>query len=161
VVTTAERGGVTPGFEVALVRPRIPPNIGNVARTCAAFGAPLHLIAAPALRLDLAALRRAGVDSWSQLELHTHDHLSETLTLTGARPIAFSVDGEAPLTGFEFQRGDLLVFGPEDEGLTASDLEGVEAVRVRIPHGREVRSLNLATSVGIGVWAAWSSLTRA
>jgi tRNA (cytidine/uridine-2'-O-)-methyltransferase len=148
-------------LEVALVRPAIPPNVGNAARTCAAFEIPLHLIAAAAVRLDDAALRRAGVDTWAQLEVHTHDHLAEALALTGCRPIAFTVDGDVSLSEMVFEPGDLLVFGPEDEGLGDADLEGIEATRVRIPHGAAVRCLNLASSVAIGVWAAWSSLARA
>ncbi|MBN2361757.1 MAG: tRNA (uridine(34)/cytosine(34)/5-carboxymethylaminomethyluridine(34)-2'-O)-methyltransferase TrmL [Deltaproteobacteria bacterium] len=147
-----------PPVEVALVRPQIAPNVGNAARTCAAFGVPLHLIGPLGFSLDDAALRRAGVDSWAQLEVHCHRHLDEVLKLTGGRAVAFTTDGDRLLSGFDFCVGDVLVFGTENTGLSADDLAGCEPQRVRIPHGDWVRSLNLSTCVGIGVYAALCGL---
>jgi tRNA (cytidine/uridine-2'-O-)-methyltransferase len=149
---------IRPPVEVALVRPQIAPNVGNAARTCAAFGVPLHLVGPLGFSLDDAALRRAGVDSWAQLEVHWHHHLVEVLALTGGRPVAFTTGGDRSLSEFEFCAGDVLVFGAEATGLTVEDLAGCNPRRVRIPHGRWVRSLNLATSVGIGVYAALFAL---
>jgi len=147
-----------PAVEVVLVRPQIAPNVGNAARTCAAFGVPLHLVGPFGFSLEDAALRRAGVDSWAQLELHVHRHLVEVLALTGGRPVAFTTGGDHVLSRFEFRRGDLLVFGCEPSGLSAEDLADCHPLRVRIPHGRWVRSLNLSTSVGIGLYAALATL---
>lgn len=151
---TARVFSLQPAIEVVLVRPQIAPNAGNAARTCAAFGVPLHLVGPLGFSLEDAELRRAGVDSWAQLEVHCHRHLVEVLALTGGRPVAFTTGGDLLLPQFEFRRGDVLVFGCEASGLSDADLAGCDPVRVRIPHGRWVRSLNLSTSVGIGLYAA-------
>ncbi len=146
--------------EVVLVRPQIPPNVGNAARTCAAFGLPLHLVGPSSVRLDDPSLRRAGVDTWSQLEIHRHDHLAEVVALTAGRAVAFTTGAAVSLVDFVFTEGDLLVFGPEATGLEPADLQGVTAETVRIPQGEQIRSLNLATCVGIGSYAALLSLGR-
>lgn len=143
---------------MVLVRPEIAPNVGNVARTCAALGLPLHLVGPTGFRIHDASLRRAGVDTWAQLELHWHRHLREVVALCGGRVLAHTTDGEIPLSPFDYVAGDLLVFGCESQGLAVEDLEGCTALRVRLPQARDLRSLNLATSVGMSCALALGGL---
>lgn len=144
--------------EVVLVRPEIAPNVGNVARTCAALDLPLHLVGELPFALSDASLRRAGVDTWAQLELHWHRHLREVIALCGGRALVFTTGGSLALPEVRFAPGDLLVFGRESSGLTAEDLQGCPTQAVRIPQARDVRSLNLATAVGMACGAALSAL---
>jgi tRNA (cytidine/uridine-2'-O-)-methyltransferase len=143
-------------LHIALWEPEIPPNTGNIARLCAATGATLHLIGRLGFRLDNRSLRRAGLDYWSAVELHRHATLKDLEnTLAGARLFCFSAHGKVPFTKIAFQPGDCLLFGGESQGLPAGLLErhAERSVHIPMPAGR-VRSLNLATAVGIGLYEA-------
>ena len=144
-------------FAVVLVAPEIPQNVGATARTCAAYSVPLHLVGGTQIDLSAAALRRAGVDTWSQVELYRHDSLAEVLQLTQGRPVALTRRGAQALPSFVFAPGDLLIFGPESHGLGEQELALCRS-RVFIPQSDSVRSLNLAVSVGVGCYAAQLSL---
>jgi tRNA (cytidine/uridine-2'-O-)-methyltransferase len=132
-----------PIIHVALWEPEIPPNTGNIARLCAATGAPLHLIGRLGFRTDERALRRAGVDCWPALEVHRHDTLA-----------AFA-RAAIPYTSIAFAPGDCLLFGPESRGLPEEVLHrhADRALCIPMPAGA-VRSLNLATAVGIVLYEA-------
>lgn len=146
----------SPAFQVALVEPEIPPNTGNIARLCAATGTPLHLIGKLGFRLDDSKIRRAGLDYWDSVDLHLHDCF-ETFrqSLTESRVFFFSVRGERSYTSAQFRAGDALVFGSETRGLPDELLESnrdrVLAIPMQTDH---VRSLNLATAVGIVLYEA-------
>lgn len=144
-------------FAVVLVEPEIPQNVGAIARTCAAYEIPLHLVGAQHIDLSAAALRRAGVDTWSQVEFYRHKYLREVLSVTGGRPLAFTRHAASSMNGFSFLEGDLLVFGRESDGLNDSEL-ALCSKRLFIPQSAGVRSLNIAVSVGIACFAAHSGL---
>ena len=110
-------GGGAP-YRVVLVSPRIPPNAGNAARTCAATGTPLHLVEPLGFSLDDRHLRRAGLDYWPHVELSLHrDFDAFREAVPGGRLVYFSAGGAALLHDFRFAPGDALVFGPENPGL--------------------------------------------
>jgi tRNA (cytidine/uridine-2'-O-)-methyltransferase len=143
-------------IHVALWEPEIPPNTGNIARLCAATGSPLHLIGRLGFRLDDRALRRAGLDYWKAVELHRHATLADfESALSGERLFCFSANAGVPFTQVAYQRGDCLLFGGESQGLPAGFLQrfGDRSLHIPMPAGR-VRSLNLATAVGIAVYEA-------
>jgi tRNA (cytidine/uridine-2'-O-)-methyltransferase len=105
-------------LRVALFEPRIPPNTGNIARTCAAFQLPLSLIEPLGFQIDDRSLRRAGLDYWPHVQVSTHgsfDALKDGL-LPHNRIIGCSRRGGSCLSEFEFQHGDVLLFGREDTG---------------------------------------------
>ena len=106
-------------LRVALFEPRIPPNTGNIARTCAAFRLPLALIEPLGFRIDDRSLKRAGLDYWPHVQLSTHAGLDDlTRQLSGKqRLIGCSRHGGEQLGEFHFQTGDVLLFGREDTGL--------------------------------------------
>src|SRR5205085_9371777 len=138
-------------LHVALWEPEIPPNTGNVARLCAATGAALHLIGRLGFRLDDRSLRRAGVACWHDVEVRRHASLAEFEAALGtARIFCFSARATRLYTAAAYRPGDCLLFGGESQGLPASVLgrHAGRALCIPMPAGK-VRSLNLATAVGI------------
>jgi tRNA (cytidine/uridine-2'-O-)-methyltransferase len=145
-------------LHVALWEPEIPPNTGNVARLCAAVGAPLHLIGRLGFRLDDRSLRRAGVDYWDSVEVRRHATLSNfetALTGEGNRVWCYSAHAAIPYTQVHYRDGDCLLFGGESFGLpdTIRERYADRLLCIPMPAGR-VRSLNLATAVGIVLYEA-------
>jgi tRNA (cytidine/uridine-2'-O-)-methyltransferase len=146
-------------LHVALWEPEIPPNTGNVARLCAATGTRLHLIGRLGFRLDDRELRRAGLDYWPEVDLTRHDSLDRFEESFQGRVLCLSARGSVPYTNADFRDGDCLLFGSESRGLPPSVLERYASRTFVIPMltGR-VRSLNLATSVGIVLYEALRQL---
>ena len=144
------------GLSVALVEPEIPPNTGNIARLCGATFTPLHLVGKLGFRTDDKAVRRAGLDYWSEVEIHYHLDI-ETLygALPGARFLYFTTKAERAYTDFDYAPGDCLIFGRETRGLPEELLRAnwERCLTIPMPNKR-VRSLNLATSVGIALYEA-------
>jgi tRNA (cytidine/uridine-2'-O-)-methyltransferase len=141
---------------VALFEPEIPPNTGNIARLCAATRSPLHIVGATGFRMDDRTLKRAGLDYWEEVELYRHidlDHLY--MKLPASRFLYLSTKVKRLYTDWQYLDGDCLVFGPETRGLPESILEANSAHCLTIPMAnKNVRSLNLATSVGIVLFEA-------
>ena len=147
-------------FHVVLVEPEIPPNTGNVARLCAATCSPLHLVGRLGFSIDAHAVRRAGLDYWPLVELHTHATLDDAETRiresTGDASRTWLFSGKATRSYLDvpFASGDALVFGKESSGLPEELLGSREASVVGIPTLGAVRSLNLANSVAIALYEA-------
>jgi tRNA (cytidine/uridine-2'-O-)-methyltransferase len=144
-------------LHVALVEPEIPPNTGNVARLCAATRTPLHVVGVTGFRLDDRAVRRAGLDYWPEVELRRHRDLEalKTALQPGARLLYLTTKAERSYAEWPFADGDCLVFGPETRGLPEELLRAnwERCLTIPMPNPR-VRSLNLATSVGIVLYEA-------
>jgi tRNA (cytidine/uridine-2'-O-)-methyltransferase len=153
-------------LHVALWEPEIPPNTGNVARLCAATGARLHLIGRLGFRLDDRSLKRAGLDYWPAVDLVRHATFEEfektfqsppTVAggLSGAPIWCVETPAETPYTRVAFRDGDCLLFGSESKGLPPGMRERCAGrlVGIPMPTGK-VRSLNLATAVGIVLYEA-------
>ncbi len=147
-------------LNVALVEPEIPPNTGNIARLCAATFADLHIVGATGFRLDEKAVRRAGLDYWDEVKICRHiamENLYEALPRS--RFIYFSTKSDKIYTDFKFQANDCLIFGRETRGLPEDLLESNWERTLRIPMpNKKVRSLNLATSVGIVLFEAFRQI---
>jgi len=143
-------------LHIALVEPEIPPNTGNIARLCAATFTPLHLVGKLGFRTDDKAVRRAGLDYWSEVEIHYHLN-NEALfaALPGSRFLYFTTKAERAYTSCQYAPDDCLVFGSETRGLPEDLLRAnwERALTIPMPN-RRVRSLNLATSVGIVLYEA-------
>ena len=156
-------------LHVALWEPEIPPNTGNIARLCAATGARLHLIGRLGFRLDDRSLKRAGLDYWDAVDVVRHVTFEEFEEALASRPVAtgrlppriwiVETPAEKLYTKAEFADGDCLLFGAESKGLPP----GVRAkyagshIGIPMPTGK-VRSLNLATSVGVVLYEALRQL---
>ncbi len=144
------------GLQIALWEPQIPPNTGNIARLCAATGTPLHLIGRLGFLLDDRSLRRAGLDYWHAVEMHRHATLEEFEAAHADRRVfCFSAHANASYTSARYHRGDVLLFGSETNGLPEEVKRRHAGQVLTIPMpGTAVRSLNLATSVGIVLYEA-------
>jgi tRNA (cytidine/uridine-2'-O-)-methyltransferase len=144
-------------LRVVLVHPQIPPNTGNIARTCAATSTQLHLVGPLGFEISDRYLKRAGLDYWPYVNLHVHESLDAFESVhqqQGGRWIGFSTTGEDTYANFQFQPYDWLLFGSETTGLPPQVLEACDAT-VRIPMTQPgVRSLNLSVSVAVGLFEA-------
>ncbi len=144
------------GLHVALVEPEIPPNTGNIARLCGATFTPLHLVGRLGFRTDDKALRRAGLDYWKDIEIHYHLKIEALYeAIPQSRFLYFTTKAERVYTDFEYEPGDCLIFGRETRGLPEELLRAnwERALTIPMPNSR-IRSLNLATSVGIVLYEA-------
>lgn len=142
-------------FRVALVDPEIPPNVGAVSRTCAATGCPLYLVGKISFREDHPARRRAGLDYWDLVEKTRVESLDGLRALLpGAGFHLFSKKAGKSLFEKRFSPGDVMVFGPEALGLDEGLLAEHPDEACRIPMRPEIRSLNVATAVGIVLYEA-------
>ena len=150
-------------LHIALLEPEIPPNTGNIARLCAATGAVLHLIGRLGFQLDNRSLRRAGLDYWSALDVRRHDRLEDFESLwigtDSGRLFCFSAHGTTRYTRVAYRPGDCLLFGGESHGLPPGLLQrhADRTLVIPMPAGK-VRSLNLATAVGIVLYEALRQL---
>jgi tRNA (cytidine/uridine-2'-O-)-methyltransferase len=143
--------------QVVLVNPLIPPNTGNIARTCAATGTELHLVGPLGFEISDRYLKRAGLDYWPYVKLHNHESLEAFTAIhqeRGGRWLGFSVKGNCNYVNFQFQADDWLLFGSETTGLSPEVLVACDAT-LHIPmHEPQVRSLNLSVSVAVSLFEA-------
>ena len=143
-------------LHVALFEPEIPPNTGNVARLCAATFTELHIVGVTGFRMDDRTLKRAGLDYWDDVVFRRHVDLDELYSaLPDSRFVYLTTKSDTPYTTWNFGDGDCLVFGPETRGLPKNVLDANRDRCLTIPMpNKNVRSLNLATSVGIVLYEA-------
>lgn len=143
--------------QIVLVNPQIPPNTGNIARTCAATGTALHLVGPLGFEISDRYLKRAGLDYWQYVDLRYHPTLADFQAYYQQQPgrqVGFSTSGTYNYTKFQYQNTDWLLFGCETTGLPPEVLANCDAI-VRIPMAQTgVRSLNLSVSVAIGLFEA-------
>jgi len=144
-----------PSLHIVLYQPEIPFNTGAIGRTCVALGAKLWLVRPLGFRLDDRHLRRAGLDYWEHLDWEAVD---DWQGLAGRLPdrIPWFLTKTAGMsyTAARFQRGDVLVFGSESQGLPPPLLAAHPDRCLSIPMHPEARSLNLAVSVAVVAFEA-------
>ncbi|NLL43787.1 MAG: tRNA (uridine(34)/cytosine(34)/5-carboxymethylaminomethyluridine(34)-2'-O)-methyltransferase TrmL [Firmicutes bacterium] len=146
---------------VVLVEPEIPANTGNIARLCVATGTVLHLIRPLGFFLSDPRLKRAGLDYWEHLQLHTYHSFDEFLQKVEPRRLFLVETGGTQLyCEVNYRSDDCLVFGSETKGLAPQLLEAYKDYVVTLPQ-RDVRSLNLSNTVAIVVYEAWRQLNFA
>jgi len=146
--------------QVVLFQPQIPPNTGNIARTCAATATPLHLVGPLGFEISDRYLKRAGLDYWPYVDLHLHDtwetfqsqHFGDRLN--PGRILGFSTRGKHNYSQFSFQGNDWLLFGRETTGLPETILNSCTETLFIPMDQSHVRSLNLSVSVAIALFEA-------
>jgi tRNA (cytidine/uridine-2'-O-)-methyltransferase len=137
---------------IVLVHPQIPPNTGNIARTCAATELELHLVAPLGFEISDRYLKRAGLDYWPHVKLTYHSSPEEfikTAKQRGGRFIGFSVRGKQNYLDCEYQDDDWLLFGSETQGLPPEVLQACDITSFITMKSEHVRSLNLSVSVSV------------
>ncbi len=140
--------------KIVLFQPQIPQNTGNVVRTCAVTGSDLYLVTPLGFEITDRWLKRAGLDYWEGVNVNTLDNLEEILSQTDHPFYFFSSHSTQHYSEVCYTQDDWLIFGSETTGLPASFLKKWPEKFVTIPMRSEARCLNLATSVGIGVYEA-------
>ncbi len=156
---------VDPPLQVVLVSPQIPPNTGNVARTCAVTGSALHLVEPLGFSLAEKDVRRAGLDYWAEVSPRVHlgwpEFEATALRGQTEKLHLFTARGGRSLFEVSFAPGDFLVFGQEQLGLPPALVAAYPERQVWIPMREGLRSLNLAVAVGIGIYQALAELAAA
>lgn len=144
-------------LNIVLAEPRIPQNVGNIARTCAATGARLHLVEPMAFTIDDTKLKRAGLDYWKYLDVTTYPSLENFMERhkdEQEKMYYFTTKAQHIYTEVQYPDGCWLLFGREDAGLPEELLVQHPARCLRFPMRQGLRSLNLSNSVAIGVYEA-------
>lgn len=140
-------------INIVLLEPEIPQNTGNIARTCAATGASLHLIEPLGFRIDDAKLKRAGLDYWHQLDITYYKDIEDFYARNpDAQVYYFSTKAPQKYTDITYPEKVYLMFGKETKGLPEELLHANKSHCVRIPMRDSLRSLNLSNSAAIAVY---------
>lgn len=142
-------------MNIILHQPEIPANTGNIGRTCVATGTSLHLIEPLGFRLDEKSIKRAGMDYWQHLDLHTYVNFEEFQKKhPDAKIWMATTKAKHVYSDVEFAPDDFIMFGKESAGIPEELLVDYEDTCIRIPMLREIRSLNLSNSVAIVLYEA-------
>ncbi|ABN51368.1 MAG TPA: tRNA (uridine(34)/cytosine(34)/5-carboxymethylaminomethyluridine(34)-2'-O)-methyltransferase TrmL [Hungateiclostridium thermocellum] len=142
-------------INVVLVEPEIPQNTGNIARTCAAVGANLHLVKPLGFSVEDRYLKRAGLDYWDKVNIKYYDSFSELRDKYKEHIFYYSTTKAQKLyTDVKYPDDCFIVFGKETAGLPEELLVENKEWCIRIPMRDDIRSLNLSNSVAIIVYEA-------
>ncbi len=140
-------------LNIVLVEPEIPQNTGNIARTCAATGARLHLVKPMGFTVDDRKLKRAGLDYWHFLDITYYENLDDFFEKTsGGAYFFFSTKGTHRYSDVTYPDNCYLLFGKETKGLPEELLMKHPQSTLRIPMIDEARSLNLSNSAAIAAY---------
>ena len=155
----------SPSLHIVLHEPEIPPNAGNIGRTCVAIGAKMWLVEPLGFTINDYYLRRAGLDYWHELDVREHDDWDSFLdTEQPNRLWLFTTKSTQPIWDASFQRGDYLLFGCEQHGVPKEVHDWVEQTqgdhaRLVLPMIENARSLNLATAVCAAVYEGFRQIS--
>ena len=141
-------------LNIVLVEPRIPQNVGNIARTAAATGANLHLVEPMGFTVDDRKLKRAGLDYWHLLNITYYIDLDDFFDRSGGPYFFFTTKAKKIYTEAVYNDEAFLVFGREDAGLPEKCLAQRRGENIRLPMIKDARSLNLSNTVAIAVYEA-------
>ena len=139
---------------IVLIEPQISQNTGNIARTCAATGASLHIIKPMGFEIDDKKLKRAGLDYWYLLDITYYKNINEFYEKNSGEFYYFTTKAKKTHSDAVYGENVYLFFGREDAGISEQILYDNYDKCVRIPMIDEARSLNLSNSVAIAVYEA-------
>lgn len=140
-------------LNIVLIEPEIPQNTGNIARTCAATGARLHLVEPMGFKITDKQVKRAGLDYWDKLDITYYKDIDEFFERNkGAEFFYFTTKAEQAHSDIQYPNNCFLVFGKETKGLPEELLKANHDRCVRLPMRGIIRSLNLANSVCAGAY---------
>lgn len=142
-------------INIVLVEPEIPQNTGNIARTCAAIGATLHLVKPLGFSIDDKHVKRAGLDYWHLLEIKTYENIDEFLKIHSDKKMYFATTkADKTYCDVKYEEDCFILFGKETKGLSEDLLYERMETAVRIPMIDDARSLNLSNSVAVIAYEA-------
>lgn len=141
-----------PIINIVMVEPEIPQNTGNVARTCAATGARLHLVGPMGFKIDDKKLKRAGLDYWQYLDITYYDSIDDFFAKNSGQFYYFTTKARNVYSDIEYPDNCYLLFGKETKGLPEELLLENKENCVRLPMIENARSLNLSNTVAIATY---------
>ena len=139
-------------LNIVLVEPEIPQNTGNIARTCAATGARLHLVGPMGFKIDDKKLKRAGLDYWSLLDITYYDNLEDFMAKNKGDFYFFTTKARHVYSDVSYPDGCYIFFGKETKGLPEELLLENPETSVRVPMVENARSLNLSNTVALAAY---------
>ena len=148
-------------LHIVLVEPEIPPNTGNIARTCAATGTVLHLVEPLGFSIEEKRVKRAGLDYWPYVDLRIHSSFADFLKETeNMRYHLATTKGTKNYTEVKYKDEDMIIFGKETKGLDESFVHQFRERAIRIPmtDNTKTRSYNLSNSASIILFEALRQL---
>ncbi len=149
-------------LHIVLVEPEIPPNTGNISRTCAATGTVLHLVKPLGFSIDDKALKRAGLDYWQYVQVEVHESLDDFMTKYDGKKRMFlaTTKGGHIYTEPQYKDEDMFLFGKETAGLPRDFIEEHKETAIRIPMSADtrLRSFNLSNSANVILFEALRQL---
>lgn len=148
-------------INVVLFQPEIPPNTGNIARTCAITGSKLHLVKPLGFSIDEKSVKRAGLDYWDLLDIEIHESLDDFFEKYGDKKLFFSsTKAEKIYTDVAYEDECFIIFGRETSGLPKDVYETYKEDLIKIPMRdlKEARSLNLSNAAAIVIYEALRQL---
>ena len=148
-------------IHLVLVEPEIPQNTGNIARTCAATGAVLHLVEPLGFSIDDKSVKRAGLDYWPYVKIEVHKSLEAFMEKYGDRRLYLATTkGGRRYADVQFKDEDMILFGRETAGLPKDFIAAHQDNAIRIPMSEDtrLRSLNLSNCANIIVFEALRQL---
>lgn len=141
-----------PIINIVMVEPEIPQNTGNVARTCAATGARLHLVGPMGFKIDDKKLKRAGLDYWKYLDITYYDSIEEFFKKNSGQFFYFTTKARKVYSEVAYPDNCYLLFGKETKGLPEELLLKNKENCVRLPMIGQARSLNLSNTVAVATY---------
>jgi tRNA (cytidine/uridine-2'-O-)-methyltransferase len=145
-------------LNIVLIEPEIPQNTGNIARTCAAIGAKLHLVKPLGFDISEKAVKRAGLDYWDKLDIVVYDNLEQFKSYVKEDFYLLTTKAKKTYTDVKYTKDSYLVFGPESRGIPESYILDNFENAIRIPMKKDIRSLNLSNAVSIVAFEALRQL---
>ncbi len=140
-------------INIVLFQPQIPQNTGNIARTCAATGARLHLVGPLGFVIDDKQLKRAGLDYWDKLDISYYDSTEDFFTKNeNGKFFFFTTKAKNRYDEVAYLDNCFLIFGREDKGIEEEILFSNKEGCVRMPMLKTIRSLNLSNTVAIATY---------
>lgn len=140
-------------LNIVLIEPEIPQNTGNIARTCAATGARLHLVGPMGFQITDKQVKRAGLDYWDKLDISYYNSIKDFFEQNkGGQFYYFTTKAEIAHSDMKYENNAFLVFGKETKGLPEELLKENHDTCVRLPMREIIRSLNLANAVCAGTY---------
>lgn len=139
-------------LNIVLVEPEIPQNTGNIARTCAATGARLHIVEPMGFAIDDKKLKRAGLDYWHLLDITFYRDLEDFFAKNDGAFYFFTTKGRRVYSDVSYPDDCYLFFGKETAGLPEELLLQHPETAVRVPMIAGARSLNLSNTVALAAY---------
>ena len=142
-------------LNIVLLEPEIPQNTGNIGRTCVVSNTRLHLIEPLGFKLNEKALKRAGMDYWSDLDVTTYVNYEDFLNRNpNAKIYMAETKAKKSYTEVNYEPDCFIMFGKESAGIPDEILTSNLARCVRVPMAKTSRSLNLCNSVAVVLYEA-------